>query len=117
MSNSLTLISRRIISIDGNSTTLILRRSYQEPGQDHRDGDGRHTGRAHHQHVGQLVVMVGFVLQLAVRDQKLVFAGILGELEHFDVVAEFDLGRFPPPEEVAGIAALQAPDRLLRGDG
>lgn len=115
MSNSLTLISRRI---DGNSTTrTALRRSYQEPGQNDRDGDGRHTGRAHHQHVGQLVVVVGFVFELAVRDQKLVLAGVLGELEHFDVVAEFDLGRFSPPEEVAGIAALQAPERLLRGDG
>ena len=62
-------------------------------------------------------MVVGFVLHFAVRDEKLVLAGVLGELEHFDVVAEFDLGRFPSPEEVAGIAALQAPDRLLRWDG
>lgn len=62
-------------------------------------------------------MVAGFVLQFAVGDQQLVFAGILGELEHFDVEAELDLGGLPPPAEVAGWAALQAPDGLLRGDG
>lgn len=64
--------------------------SYQEPGKDHRDGNGRHTGRTHDDHVRQVVIVL--LLQLAVRDQQLVLAGILGEFEHLDVVPELDLG-------------------------
>lgn len=64
--------------------------SYQEPGKDHRDGNGRHTGRTHDDHVRQVVVVL--LLQLAVRNQQLVLARVFGELEHFDVVPELDLG-------------------------
>lgn len=93
----------------------FLGRSYQEPGQDHRDGNGRHTGRTHHNHVGQVVFVL--LLQFAVGNEQLVFAGVLGEFQHFHIVPELDLGGFSSPEEVAGIATLQTPDRLLWGDG
>lgn len=98
-----------------DSPIAILGGSYQEPGKDHRDGNGRHAGRTHHNHVRQVVLVL--LLQFAVGDQQLVFAGVLGEFQHFDVVPELDLGRFSSPEEVTGIATLQAPDRLLWGDG
>lgn len=62
---------------------------YQEPGQGHRDDNGRHTGRTHHNYVRDVVLVL--LLHLAVGDQQLVLAGVLGELQHFDVVPELDL--------------------------
>lgn len=99
--------------------TKLLRGPYQEPGKDDRYGNGRHAGRTHHNHLRKVpfAVPVYPMVVFAVRDQQLVLAGVFGEFQHFDVVAELDLGGFPPPEEVARVAPLQAPDRFRRGDG